>query len=140
IGYGESVEGTFAVNLPFNVYRFSGEAGDVISFSLNSMTAGGVYIQIAAADTPDLILVSDDSTYHANINNAFVGPFELPRTGEYIVTVGAYIDVEDAAYTARLERVELATLNFGDSVETHFDADTSANYFSFVAEAGDVIT
>ncbi|RMG78430.1 MAG: hypothetical protein D6712_21465, partial [Chloroflexi bacterium] len=51
IGYGESVEGTFAVNLPFNVYRFSGEAGDVISFSLNSMTAGGVYIQIAAADT-----------------------------------------------------------------------------------------
>ncbi len=140
IEYTQMVDGELLGTTPYDLYSFTGQEGDVISITMNA-GAYSTYLNLASSDAPEQFLTSHDSSFTGESNRSQIGPFTLPHTGEYIIQAGGYAEyAESGTYTLRLDRVSLIPIAYGETVEAEFTGLTTTAYFSFEAEAGDVIS
>ncbi len=118
------------------LYRFRGQSGDVISIRLESNDFDA-YLELASGNDPSVVLMSNDDS--GGTRNAFIGPFTLPQTGDYIITARALNRVDTGDFTLTLDRVVLTPINYGATVMSEFTRSNQTLYFTFAGRAGDVV-
>lgn len=135
IEYTQRVEGELTDTLLTANYSFRGEAGDAVVIRMESSDFDSY---LTLRDTAgNEIAYNDDG---AGNLNSLIGPFTLPETGDYLIEARSLRGSSTGRYTLSLDRVEMAQIAYGETVEVAFDARNSAFYFAFDASAGDVIT
>lgn len=137
VEYGDTVNAALSDDLTSIGYRFSGEAGDVVTITLRSVEFD-TYLALTQVGGDGLTLVENDDG--GGGTDSLIGPYTLPATGEYIIGVRGYDAAEVGKYTLSVTRAVLNTINFGEPVTVTFDGQDSAQYFSFEGVAGDVIS
>jgi hypothetical protein len=119
-------------------YRFTGQEGDVITIMLQS-SAFDTYLSLTEADSDSsYALITDDDG--GGGSDSRIGPFTLPATGEYIITVSSYDEDGSGAYTLTLDRAILSSIAFDEALVVDITAESNANYFQFEGLTGDVIS
>jgi len=137
IEYTQTVQDSFTESSFSTLYNFRGQAGDVITISMSSDDFDS-YLTLSQSGQSGVSLITDDDS-GGNLNS-LIGPYTLPSTGDYIITASSLGGTSLGNYTLRLNRVELETLDVGDTIETSIDEDTSALYYSFQGTAGQVVS
>jgi hypothetical protein len=137
IEYTQTVNGELSDQQTTAGYRFSGAAGDVITVTLRSSDFDS-YLSLNQADSASsYALITDDDS--AGGSDARIGPFTLPETGEYIITVSSYDSTVTGRYTLSLERATLESIDFDQPVTAEITEQNSTLYYSFEGKTGDVI-
>lgn len=134
IEYGESVEGTLTSSELSALYFFNGAAGD------------SVLIRLSSDDFDSYLTLSDPYGYEVITNddgggnlNSLIGPYTLADTGQYMITARSLSGTSTGDYVLELERAEVSVLEFNETVTVDISDESSAAYFTFEANAGDVI-
>jgi hypothetical protein len=135
IEYTQRVEGELTSAALTANYSFRGEAGDAVVIRLESNDFDAY---LTLRDTRGSELAYNDDG--AGNLNSLIGPFMLPETGEYLIEARSLGGTSTGRYTLSLDRVEMAQIAYGETVEVAFDSRNSAFYYSLDASAGDVIT
>ena len=133
IEYSQTVTGELTEGDTETAYTFTGQMGDSISIDLMSDDFD-TYLTLSSVSSGAELAYNDDAG--GNLNSR-IGPFTLPETGEYIVTVTAY-DEEPGSFTLTLNRLDLDTLAVGESVKAEISG-SRVLYFSFEGSAGQVV-
>jgi hypothetical protein len=138
---GETVNGRFSSDAQEVSYSLAGNAGEIVTISLNS-TDIDTYLILRDAEG-NTIAENDDS---AGTLNSRVGPFQLTEGTEYVVVATSYSyfylgetvsgTFELSAETTTPVSIEFATLTEG---QLSVDGDTTATY-AIEGTAGDVVT
>lgn len=126
IAYGETAEGSVTGDAPIQGFRFTGEAGDIVSLTLNT-------------DDFSLFMELTGNGLRNFSSGGVIGPVVLPEDGDYIVTVASFDPVPNATFTVSLETVVPQEIAFGEEAIGVFDAETSAIYYTFEGSEGDVL-
>lgn len=139
-GASEIITGSLTQEEPEQRVSFSGEEGDSVLISLSS---NDFDTYLTLLDEQGNILTSNDDSNQSL--NSQIGPFTLPYSGEYTILVGSYSystfgEASTGDYTLTIERVGLSDIAYGDTVEVTFAEDSFTQFFSFDANAGDVIS
>lgn len=134
IEYTQTVQGRLTTNVPVAVYRFTGQAGDVVTISADSHDFDA-YLTLSQPDSSVSLMEDDDS---GGSLNALIGPYTLPVTGDYLGVVSS-TDGSMGEFSLSLLKTRLTQVAYGDRVMGEFQADTPALYYSFEAAAGDMI-
>jgi hypothetical protein len=138
IEYTQTVNGILSEAESTAGYRFTGQEGDVITILLQS-SVFDTYLSLTQADSEDSYpLMTDDDS--GGGSDSRIGPFTLPETGDYIITVSSYDASVTGAYTLTLDRAILSPIAFDETVEVDITAESNANYFQFEGLTGDVIS
>lgn len=137
IEYTQTIDGAFSEGSLSALYTFSGQAGDVITISMNSDDFDS-YLTLSQSGQSGVSLITDDDS--GGDLNSLIGPYTLPSTGSYIITASSLGGTSVGDYTLRLNRVELETIEIGDSIEASMGENTSSLFYSFQGEAGQVIS
>lgn len=142
IEIGSSVAGELSAENPSEVYRFTGQAGDVIAISMNS-TDVDPYLRLGDAQGNELL--SDDDS--AAGLNARIGPIMLPADGDYVLvastfdyTVSGGSEVEMGTFTVRIDRFEPIPMDYPGDIEGDLSPETPLIVYSFEGQQGDVIS
>lgn len=133
IEYGEVVDGELTTSALESYYVFSGNAGDSVSISMTSDDFDS-YLYLYDEDGFE-IAYNDDGA--GNLNSR-IGPFTLPADGNYSITATSLSRSSTGSFTLTLDLVALEQIAFGDTA-TGEVGNGSVAYFSFEAEAGDVV-
>ncbi|MEO8607614.1 MAG: PPC domain-containing protein [Chloroflexota bacterium] len=136
IEYSQSINGALSAGQATAGYRFSGEAGDVITITMRS-SAFDSYLSLSQAGDSSYALITDDDS--AGGSDARIGPYTLPTSGDYIITASSYDATVTGAYTLELDRAVLSPIEFDQPVTVDITADNATQYFSFEGKTGDVI-
>jgi hypothetical protein len=136
IEYTQTVEDSFTEGSFSALYNFRGQQGDVITISMISGEFDS-YLTLSQSGQTSFPLITDDDS-GGNLNS-LIGPYTLPSTGNYIITASSLGGTSVGNYTLRLNRVELETLEIGDTVDAEIGENTSALYYSFAGTSGQVI-
>ncbi len=134
IEYGENVSGSVTSTAPQAFFSFSGAEGDSVIIRLSSDDFDS-YLTLSDPDGFDLI-TNDDG---GGSLNSLIGPYTLPQTGEYVITASSLSGRSAGDYELSLERAELVTIQYGDTVTVNFDDNNTVAYFTFEGSNGDVI-
>jgi hypothetical protein len=135
IEYSDSVDGLLEVSGTAG-YRFTGEAGDVITITVRS-SEFDTYVTLSESAGSYPLAENDDG---GDGTNSLIGPFTLPSDGVYIITVRSYSNSSGGRYTLQLNQAELQDIEFDEPVTAVFDDETGALFYSFEGTAGDVIS
>ncbi len=135
IEYTQTVEDSFTSDALVKDYVFTGQAGDVVLISLTSPDFD-TYLHLR--DTDGNEVASDDDSGEGN--NSQIGPFTLPSTGGYTIEAASFGGSSLGDFTLKLDKVELVTLNYGDSAVAEFTRSGQMKYFSFTGRNGDLVT
>lgn len=114
------------------MYEFEGEAGDLISVQMNSEDFDS-YLTLSDDNGE---LTSDDDG--AGSLNALISSFLLPETGTYYIRASSFSSDSSGDYDLILNQVETTSIELNQI--TRVSIDSSPIYYSFTAEAGDVIS
>lgn len=136
IAYGQSVTGALTATTPTVEYRFTGEAGDRVIIAMES-GAFDTYLTLYSADNRATPLAADDDS--GGGLNSQIGPFTLPEDGDYVIVAGSFSGGAAGGFTLRLSLITEVAVEFGDTTEAELTAEEQTLYFTFSAEAGDVI-
>ncbi len=142
IELGETVSGRFSSEVAQAYYTFSGRAGQLVTFSLQSADVD-TYLILQDSDG-NVIAENDDS---AGTLNSRIGPFQLTEDGEYVVVASTYSyivvgEFVTGRYELSAEESIPTTVEYGELVEGQLSLannQLSATY-AFEGEAGDVVT
>ncbi len=138
IEYTQTVNGVLTETESTAGYRFTGQEGDVITILLQS-SEFDAYLSLTQADSEDsYALMTDDDS--GGGSDSRIGPFTLPETGDYIITVSSYDSTVTGAYTLTLDRAILLPIAFDETVVVDITEETNTNYFQFEGVIGDVIS
>lgn len=99
----------------YDLYRFSGQAGDRVAIDLKS-TAFDAYVSIHAPGSPEELAFDDDG----GGNNDSRVVYTLPAAGEYDVRANAMQEGERGRYTIHLDRAPaetIQTIAFGETAK-----------------------
>ncbi len=132
IEYGQTIEGELTTAELSKVYRFTGQAGDTINVRLSSEEFDS-YLELSSDSETTFPLLSDDDS--AGNRNANLGPYTLTETGGYLITARSFGANAEGAFTLEFDKVEVQTLEIGDSVDTVLEEDDLL-YFQFEGTAG----
>lgn len=133
---GEPLEDSLSPAVPFNLYTFEGTEGDVVTISMESSHFDAVLI-LQDEDGFDLFFNDDGGTE----TNSIIGPIILPYTGTYNVIAQSYSGVIGRGdFTIVVDTVDLIPIEYNEPDTIAFDEDTSAFYYTFEAEIGDVVS
>lgn len=135
VEYGQTVESALLPGEGAAIYRFQGQAGDVITISAES-SAFDAYLLLLQPGAANLPLAEDDDS--GGSRNALIGPYTLADAGDYFIVVRSYDD-RSGAYVLRLQRAVLTPIAYGDVALGEFSSETHALYYSFEGQRGDVI-
>lgn len=147
--YGMNVDGELTTAEPRVYYNFTGTEGDTIIITLVSDDGWDTYLNLyEGTEAGNLITYDDDS---AGNFNSLIGPYTLPASGLYTIEATSFqqnggssdADTEFAAggkgFSLSLERAEIITLSYGDSVEGTFSESQQFLYYQFEGDSGDII-
>ena len=142
IELGETVSGRFSSEVAEAYYTFTGSAGQIVTFSLQSADVD-TYLILQDGEG-NVIAENDDS---AGTLNSRIGPFQLTEDAEYVIIAStySYIVVGEYAtgrYELSTEESVPTTVEYGELVEGQLSLDNgqlSATY-AFEGVAGDVVT
>ena len=134
IEYGETINGTLTTTALEALYFFTGSEGDSIIIRLSSDDFDSY---LTLSDPGGFELISNDDS-GGNLNS-LIGPYTLPQTGEYMITARSLSGSSTGNYVLDFERAEISALEFDETVTVDFDDLNSIAYFTFDANAGDVV-
>ncbi len=115
-------------------FRFTGQAGDSVVIAASSSSFDTV-LTLSLAGGGNALASDDDG---GSDSNSLIGPFTLPETGDYIISVRAYSDGA-GEYTLSLDRADFTEVTIDEEISVEIGENTGVSYFSFEASAGDVI-
>ncbi len=81
---GQTLAGDISPTNKFDLYTFNGEAGDVISISMQR-TAGNLDTTLFLLDSSGLQLTFNDDVVAGDNTDSLISEFTLPQTGQYII-------------------------------------------------------
>lgn len=135
IEYGQVVEGRLNNTGDFSTYfRFSGQAGDVVSVGVKSAQFNP-YVTLIDPFGGEIGWDDDSGGYP----NALLGPVILPQTGDYALRVTSYDYNASGVFTLDLEKLKLQPIRYGETVEVEFSGKERGQYFVFEAQSGDLV-
>lgn len=138
IEFGETVEGELTSDEVATAYEFEGEEGDVIALQLSSPDFD-TYLSLSEATDTSYALVENDDSGGGDVYNSSIGPFTLPVSGSYIITVRSYDGSATGHYTLNLVRAQLQPVEYDSPVTANFGDGVSTVFYSFEGKNGDVI-
>jgi hypothetical protein len=134
IEYTQEVEGELSASEPSALFRFSGDAGDLIAVTVVS-DSFAPYVVLSDPDGYQFAY----SDYYNTGRVASVGPISLFYSGSYTITVTNNSGAPTSgSFTLVVERIELTPVEFDEEVEVELEGGLPA-YFSFEADAGELI-
>ncbi|MBI5667743.1 MAG: PPC domain-containing protein [Chloroflexi bacterium] len=133
IEYTQTVQGTLAAHMPAPVYRFTGQAGDVVAISAEASDFDA-YLTLSR---PNAGALAEDDDSGGNLN-PLIGPYTLPTTGDYYLSLRS-VDSRSGAFRLSLLKATLTPIAYGDTLVGEFTPQTPALYYQFQAVAGDVV-
>lgn len=136
VEYTQSVEGELTDEALTQTYRFTGQAGDVVTIGMESGDFDS-YLELAASSSPNSSLTTDDDSGEGY--NALIGPFTLPETDVYLITARSLSSTSTGEYTLTLNKTEVSELVVGETLEVELEENTPL-YFSFEATNGQEVT
>ncbi|MDX2163605.1 MAG: DVUA0089 family protein [bacterium] len=134
IEYGESVNGELSGSQLSVTYNFAGEAGDVIIAEHFSDDYDS-YLTLELNGSE--LAFNDDGA--GNLDSR-IGPFTLPQDGTYTLVVTSLSRSDTGSFEVQLQRVELSEISFGEPVTVELIDAAQPLFFTFAANAGDVIS
>lgn len=129
VAYGDSVESELTNATPFEVYRFEGQAGDVVTVDLETPSFN-VFLSISGAGGQ-----VDVGTFGGS---DLVGPLVLPQDGGYVVTVNSYDQFELMPYTLTIGSTRPQAIRYDTPVTSGLD-ETGVRVYTFDGQAGELI-
>jgi hypothetical protein len=120
---------------PFQLYSFTGQAGDVVLVHMDSDDFDP-YVTLSEADNIAGSIVSDDDS--GKDANALIGPVILPATGSYYVTATSSDGDEAGEYDLKVEIIEPAPFN-PDEEAASLTKENPALVLSFDGAAGETV-
>jgi hypothetical protein len=124
---GTPITGVIDEETPVVVYGFDGEAGDVLTFTLETGWYA-TYIEITGGDIERQVYRDDRSS----------GPIVLPDDGTYFVIVTSFDLFEASDYTLTVNEVEPVAIDVNTEQMANFN-DSEALVYTFEGRAGAVI-
>ncbi|MCL4250646.1 MAG: pre-peptidase C-terminal domain-containing protein [Anaerolineae bacterium] len=135
--YGMTVNGDLTEAETFDDYSFQGDAGDTILITMIGDDGLDTYLTLyQGVDKSVSLLTNDDG---AGGLNSLIGPYTLPADGVYTVEATSFSRTAAGTYTLTLERAEVSTLEYGDSVEASLTENRQFLYYQFEGTEGDII-
>ncbi|MFQ3567846.1 MAG: PPC domain-containing protein [Aggregatilineales bacterium] len=142
--YGARVIGELNDATPSRVYQFEGLRGDVITIDLTASSGSLDPILTLVDADGQVIALRDDSGDARSIR---IDSLRLPATNLYYLIAARFgygLGTTSGRYTLQIERVGASAesgsvLRYGDSVINRITDSTPQLYYSFRANAGDVI-
>lgn len=80
---GETVTGSIRLNKKFDVYVFDGEAGDVVTISLEGLN--GTLDPVLFLIDPNNVQIAENDDANRDTTNSLINEFTLPEDGRYII-------------------------------------------------------
>ncbi|MFW5692198.1 MAG: PPC domain-containing protein [Chloroflexota bacterium] len=133
IEYGETVEGELSSETIFAVYGFEGEAGTVVTTSLDTESFS-VYMNLNGAGG-----AIDQQTFGGP---DLLGPIVLPEDGRYLVTVSSYETFQPQAFTLTINTVTPQAILYDVPFSSEIprgEAGIGARVYTFDGSEGDII-
>ena len=130
INVGDTVEGTRTESDV--VYTINLEAGQLAIITVVSTDFDS---NVAVIDSTGTELAYDDDS--AGETNPYLA-FFTPATGTYTIRVGAFFGQGSGAFTLTVVAGEVTPVSVGSALDLQFDG--APQFFSFEANAGDVVT
>lgn len=140
IEYGQTVEGEVTADEPEMVFSFAGAEGDEVVITMTPLDFDpfDAYVNLVGTDNFEIGF----AYVNVESGNVRMGPVVLPQTGNYIIRAGTFnqfFNQPVGRFTLTLEKVEIQTIAFDETVEVTFDESAAAAYFAFEAALGDVL-
>lgn len=146
--YGDSVIGTISDVSPEVYYTFQAQQGDILTISmLRSSGSLDPYLQVV--DGERFVIAQNDDQTGADTRNAQIDALIIARSGTYIIVATRY-DNSAGSFVLTLEetagsgsgstRLAPLPLVYGESATGSLDNQQVARYYSFAAQAGDLVT
>jgi hypothetical protein len=134
IEYTQEVEGELSSVEPAALFRFNGDAGDLVAITVTS-DSFAPYLTLADSSNYEFAY----SDYYNSGRVATLGPTSLPYDGEYTIAVMSNSgSPTSGSFTLIVDRIELTPVEFDEPTEVELSSGLPA-YFSFEAEAGELI-
>lgn len=134
IEYGETVSGVFVQDVFSSEYRFTAAAGDSVSIALNSDDFDA-YLRLLDSSGTE-VTYNDDG---GGSLNALIGPFLLTDGGVYTIVASSWGRNSTGSYTLALTKANVAAITANEPLEGELTASDGLAYYTFEANAGDVI-
>ena len=140
LNFGDSITASIDPECEFDVYTFTGSAGDKIFARMSEGEGDSISLE------PELTLYApngDFVTSDSGPTNAFINAFTLDQSGTYtlIATDDGADDTGD--YCLSLQSLNNpgnpTPLNFGDSITASIDPECEFDVYTFTGSAGDKI-
>ena len=145
--YNDSVIGTISDTSAEVFYTFQAEQGDILTISMvRSSGALDPYLQVVDSDRFEIAKNDDHSR---DTRNARIEGLIIERTGAYIIVATRYDDsagsfvlsIEEAANSGMgSTRLAPLPLKYGESRSGALSHAQHERFYSFTAEAGDLVT
>lgn len=136
VPFNQPVTGSLSPDEPLQFYCFTGKAGDIVSVGLNSGDFNA-FLTLSPFGINDGTIRSDDNS--GGNTNALIGPFSLPVDGVYLVVVRSNDGVTTGNYSLLLDRVEMQTISYGETVQADFTPETQSLYYRFDGLNGEIV-
>lgn len=146
--YGDSVIGTISDVSPEVYYTFQAQQGDILTISmLRSSGTLDPYLQVV--DGERFVIAQNDDQTGADTRNARIDSLIIASSGTYIIVATRYdnsagsfvLTLEEAADSGSgSTRLAPLSLAYGESAVGSLDNQQFARYYSFTAQASDLVT
>ncbi|MCA9902391.1 MAG: PPC domain-containing protein [Anaerolineae bacterium] len=134
---GRTIEGDLSLAEPIDDYAFEAAQGDTIIVTMIGDDGLDTFLTLyQGADKTVALITNDDG---AGGLNSLIGPYTLPEDGVYTIEATSLSRSDTGTYVLRMERAEVTTLEYGDSVETSITSDHQILAYQFEGVQGDII-
>lgn len=134
IEYGETINGVLTNDMLSAEYRFTAAAGDSVAIALNSDDFDA-YLRLRDASGTE-IAYNDDG---GGSLNSLIGPITLTDGGVYTIVASSFSSNSTGNFVLVLSTANLMPITAGASLEGELTASEGQAYYTFEANAGDVI-
>jgi len=135
--YGMSVDGDLSEVEVLDDYTFQGSEGDTVVITMIGEEGLDSFLSLFEGVDKNMSLVTNDDG--AGGLNSLIGPYTLPADGTYTIEATSYSRSAAGTYTLTLERAEVITLEYGDSLESSLTENRQFLYYQFEGGEGDII-
>jgi hypothetical protein len=144
VDYGGVISGQLNNQNPRATFFFDGLRGEVVSISLRA-TSGDLDPVLKVIDANGNIVVNRDDSRGSR--NVVIEALNLPRSSRYYVIVGRFgygLGSTSGGFELDIQRIGVSSasgsaLRVGDSVINRIDDINTALFYSFRAEAGEIV-
>jgi hypothetical protein len=144
VNYGGVISGTINNATPRAVYFFDGLRGEVVAISLRAIS-GDLDPVLKVIDVNGEVVINRDDS--GGSRDVVIEALNLPRSSRYYVIIGRFgysLGSTSGDFELSIQRIGVSSasgsaLRVGDSVINRIDDLTPALFYSFRAEAGEIL-